>query len=208
MAIIATECALAGRSAEQKSIIEERRKSLRTDVEEVAYISSSGSSTRCLISNLSDNGAALDVPDASYIPTGKIAPVEGTPYDFTKPTTIGSRIAEIKGEPGGYDINYVLDRKSKGRKGPLKIAAVVTDPKSGRLMEMRTTERGVQFYTGNFLDGTVKGKGGAVYKKNAGFCLEAQVYPDSPNQKAFPSSILKPGETYTQTTEYRFSVAK
>jgi aldose 1-epimerase len=146
--------------------------------------------------------------DASYIPTGKIAPVKGTPYDFTKPTTIGSRIAEIKGEPGGYDINYVLDRTSKGRKGPLKIAAEVTDPKSGRVMEMRTTERGVQFYTGNFLDGTVKGKGGAVYKKNAGFCLEAQVYPDSPNQKSFPSSILKPGEEYTQTTEYRFSVAK
>jgi aldose 1-epimerase len=144
--------------------------------------------------------------DADYIPTGKIAPVKGTPYDFTKFTTIGSRIAKIKGEPGGYDINYVLDRK--GGKGPMKIAAIVKDPKSGRVMEMRTTEAGVQFYTGNFLDGTVKGKGGTVYKKNAGFCLEAQVYPDSPNQKDFPSSILLPGKKYTQTTEYRFSVAK
>ena len=75
-------------------------------------------------------------------------------------------------------------------------------------MEMRTTERGVQFYTGNFLDGTVKGKGGTVYKKHAGFCLEAQVYPDSPNQNAFPSSILQPGKKYTQTTEYRFSAKK
>jgi aldose 1-epimerase len=144
--------------------------------------------------------------DESYIPTGKIAPVKGTPYDFTKPTAIGSRIAQIKGEPGGYDINYVLDRK--GGKGPLKIAAVVTEPKSGRVMEMRTTEAGVQFYTGNFLDGTVKGKGGTVYKKHAGFCLEAQVYPDSPNQKDFPSSILVPGKKYAQTTEYRFSTAK
>ena len=146
--------------------------------------------------------------DDSYIPTGKIAPVKGTPYDFTKPMAIGSRIAKIKGEPGGYDINYVLDRKSTGRRGPLKIAAVVTEPKSGRVMEMRTTERGVQFYTGNFLDGTVKGKGGSTYKKNAGFCLEAQVYPDSPNQKDFPSSILEPGKEYSQTTEYRFSAAK
>ena len=144
--------------------------------------------------------------DASYIPTGKIAPVKGTSYDFTNPTPIGSRIAKIKGVPGGYDINYVLDRK--GGKGPLKIAAIVKDPKSGRVMEMRTTEAGVQFYTGNFLDGTVKGKGGTVYEKNSGFCLEAQVYPDSPNQKDFPSSILLPGKKYAQTTEYRFSAAK
>ena len=174
-----------------------------------AYFNLSGQGNGTILGHeLKFMASNITPTDTSYIPTGKIAPVKGTPYDFTKPTTIGSRIARIKGEPGGYDINYVLDRKSKGRKGPLKIAAVVTDPKSGRLMEMRTTERGVQFYTGNFLDGTVKGKGGNVYKKNAGFCLEAQVYPDSPNQKAFPSSILKPGETYAQTTEYRFSVAK
>ena len=143
--------------------------------------------------------------DDSYIPTGKIAPVKDTPYDFTKPTTIGSRIAKIKGEPGGYDINYVMDRKGRA---PNFIAATVRDPKSGRTMEVRTTEAGVQFYTGNFLDGTAKGKGGAVYKKHAGFCLEAQVYPDSPNQKDFPSSILTPGKKYTQTTEYRFSADK
>jgi aldose 1-epimerase len=140
--------------------------------------------------------------DDTLIPTGKIEPVKGTPYDFTKPMTVSSRIAEIKGEPGGYDMNYVLDG---GDKGPT-LGARVREPKSGRVMEMLTTEPGVQFYTGNFLDGKVKGKGGAVYKKHAGLCLEAQHFPDSPNQKDFPSTILRPGKTYQQTTVYRFGV--
>jgi aldose 1-epimerase len=138
--------------------------------------------------------------DDTLIPTGKIEPVKGTVYDFTKPTKIGSRIKEVKGDPSGYDLNYVLD--SEGKK--LALAAVVRDPKSGRVMEMFTTEPGVQFYTGNFLDGTVKGKGGAVYKKHAGFCLEAQHFPDAVNQKGFASIILKPGKKYTQTTVYKF----
>src|SRR5262249_6085811 len=140
--------------------------------------------------------------DETLIPTGKITPVKGTPYDFTEPMTIGSRIKEIKGNPGGYDINYVIDDWD-GKK--LKRAARVREAKSGRVMETLTTEPGVQFYTGNFLDGKVKGKGGAVYRKHAGFCLEAQHFPDSPNKKEFPSVVLKPGQKYRQTTVYRFS---
>jgi len=138
--------------------------------------------------------------DETLIPTGKIEPVKGTPFDFTKPLAIGKRIGEIKSDPVGYDLNYVL---SDGKK--LKKAARVHDPKSGRVMEVFTTEPGIQLYSGNFLDGKDKGKGGAVYNKHNGFCLETQHFPDSVNQKSFPSTILKPGETYTQTTIYAFS---
>jgi aldose 1-epimerase len=140
--------------------------------------------------------------DATLIPTGKIEPVAGTPLDFTKPTVIGQRIKELKGDPVGYDHNFVL-RRCDG-KGPCQ-AAKVRDPKTGRVMDVLTTEPGIQFYTGNFLDGTNKGKGGAVYKQYAGFCLEAQHFPDSVNKPDFPSVILKPGETYHQTTVYAFS---
>jgi aldose 1-epimerase len=139
--------------------------------------------------------------DDTLIPTGKIEPVKGTPFDFTRPTTIGKRIDQIKSDPVGYDLNYVVD----GGDQKIPLAAIVREPKSGRVLEVRTTEPGIQFYTGNFLDGTVKGKGGAVYKKHAGFCLEAQHYPDAINQKDFPSIVLKPGKTYRQTTVYKFS---
>jgi aldose 1-epimerase len=140
--------------------------------------------------------------DDTLIPTGEIAPVKGTPLDFTTPTPIGKRIAQLKSVPGGgYDHNLVL--RSKGKK--LALAARVYDPKSGRVLEMYTTEPGVQFYTGNFLDGKRKGKDGAVYNKHAGFCLEAQHFPDSINQKQFPSVVLRPGEVYRQTTLYKFS---
>ncbi|MFM7149037.1 MAG: aldose epimerase family protein, partial [Gemmataceae bacterium] len=120
--------------------------------------------------------------DDTLIPTGKLQDVKDTPYDFTASRKIGARIGDIKGDPGGYDINYVL--ASGG--GKLTLGARVVDPKSGRIMEMLTTEPGVQFYTGNFLDGSTTGKGKAVYRKNAGFCLEAQHFPDSPNQPTFP----------------------
>jgi aldose 1-epimerase len=150
----------------------------------------------------------LTVPASRYtptndtlIPTGKIEPVKGTPYDFTKPERIGARIDELKGDPGGYDINYVLDKGDR----KLGLAARVYEPKTGRVMEVFTTEPGVQFYSGNFLDGTLKGKGDVVYKKHAGLCLEAQHYPDSPNKEDFPSAILRPGQTYAQTTVYKFS---
>jgi aldose 1-epimerase len=139
--------------------------------------------------------------DDTLIPTGEIKPVKGTPLDFTKPTTIGSHIGELKGEPGGYDHNFVL---RGGDRSPA-LAAKVYEPKSGRVMEVLTTEPGVQFYTGNFLDGSNKGKDGVVYKKNQGFCLECQHFPDSVNEPKFPSMILRPGKTYAQTTIYKFS---
>jgi aldose 1-epimerase len=140
--------------------------------------------------------------DDTLIPTGDIKPVKGTPFDFTEPKAIGARIKELKSDPPGYDLNYVVN--SEGKK--LALAASVTEPKSGRVLETYTTEPGVQFYTGNFLDGKTKGKGGAKYDRYAAFCLEAQHYPDSINQKNFPSVVLKPGDTYTQTTVYKFSV--
>jgi len=140
--------------------------------------------------------------DAALIPTGKIEPVKGTPLDFTTATPIGKRIGELKGEPGGYDHNFVL--RSGGSNKPV-LAARVRDPKSGRVLEILTTEPGVQLYTGNFLDGKNKGKGGAVYRKHQGLCLETQHFPDSVHHPEFPSIILKPGQTYTQTTIHKFS---
>jgi len=137
--------------------------------------------------------------DAELIPTGEIKPVKGTLMDFTKPMTIGSRIADVK---GGYDHNYVLNG---GKAGALSLAARVYEPKTGRVMEILTTEPGIQFYTGNFLDGSLKGKG-AVYNKHAGFCLETQHFPDSPNKPNFPSVVLRTGEKYTHLTVHKFSV--
>jgi aldose 1-epimerase len=141
--------------------------------------------------------------DSTFIPTGEILPVKGTPLDFTHPTAIGARISEIKGDPGGYDHNLVLN----GEPGKLKLAARVTDPGSGRKLEMWTTEPGVQFYSANFLNGSIVGKGGVKYEKHAAFCLEAQHFPDSVNQPKFPSIILEPGSVYRQETIYKFSVA-
>jgi aldose 1-epimerase len=139
--------------------------------------------------------------DETLIPTGEIKPVKGTPLDFTTPALIGARIEKLKGDPGGYDHNFVLNGEGK----KLALAARVREPKSGRMMETWTTEPGVQFYSGNFLDGKKTGKGGVVYKKHWGFCLEAQHFPDSVNHPNFPSMILKPDETYKQTTIYKFS---
>jgi len=139
--------------------------------------------------------------DDTLIPTGEIKSVKGTPLDFTSPTPIGARIEQMKGNPGGYDHNYVLRSEAKY----LALAVRAYEPKTGRVMEMYTTEPGVQFYTGNFLDGTLKGMGGVVYQKHHGFCLEAQHFPDSVNHPNFPSVILRPGQTYTQTTVYKFS---
>lgn len=135
--------------------------------------------------------------DDTLIPTGEIRSVKGTPLDFTHPHPIGARIAEV---PGGYDHNMVLDSGGE----TLALAARAYEPGSGRVMEMLTTEPGVQFYTANFLDGSVKGKGGAAYPKHGAFCLEAQHFPDSVHQPNFPSVILSPGQVYTQTTIYRF----
>ncbi len=145
--------------------------------------------------------------DKTLIPTGELRPVRSTPFDFRKPETIGARINEKNEQleiAGGYDHNFVLNHK-KGSEPSL--AARVYEPRTGRVMEVLTTEPGVQFYSGNFLDGTITGKSGHVYGHRSGFCLETQHYPDSPNHPSFPSTILKPGETYRSKTIYRFSAA-
>jgi len=140
--------------------------------------------------------------DDTLIPTGDISSVRGTVMDFTRPIPIGARIAQVPGPaPGGYDHNYVLTHGG----GVLAMSAIVREPTSGRVMEVLTTEPGVQLYTGNFLDGTITGKAGVLYKKNFGFCLETQHFPDSINHPAFPPAILEPGRTFKSTTVYRFS---
>lgn len=134
----------------------------------------------------------------ALIPTGELRFVKNSPMDFTTQHSIGSTIKAV----GGYDHNYVLNKDKNG----LSLAARVVEPRSGRVMETWTTEPGVQFYTGNFLDGTFAGKWGQRYEKHAGFCLETQHYPDSPNHPEFPSTRLNPGETYRQTTIYKFMI--
>jgi aldose 1-epimerase len=143
--------------------------------------------------------------DGTLIPTGELAPVEGTPFDFRKSTAIGARInadnPQLK-NGGGYDHNWVLDRGGPG----LQPAARLVDPKSGRTLDVATTEPGLQFYSGNFLDGSITGKGGRVYPHRSGLCLETQHYPDSPNHPNFPSAILRPGQTYSSQTVFTFGV--
>jgi len=145
--------------------------------------------------------------DATLIPTGELRAVAGTPFDFTKATAIGARINQDDEQlkfGKGYDHNWVLKRSGNG----LQLAAEVFEPDSGRVLEVLTTEPGVQFYTGNFLDGTVPGKGGQLYGHRTGFCLETQHFPDSPNRPNFPSTELKPGQTYRSTTIFRFATRK
>jgi aldose 1-epimerase len=142
--------------------------------------------------------------DKNLIPTGELRAVKGTPFDFTTSTKIGSRIEDNYEQltlGHGYDHNFVLNRKGAG----LSLAARVYEPTTGRVIEVSTTQPAVQFYTGNFLDGSVTGKEGHVYKRRYGFCLETQHYPDSPNHPDFPSTILKPGEKFHQTTVFKFS---
>jgi len=142
--------------------------------------------------------------DAELIPTGELRSVKDTPMDFTRAKTIGARIDEQDQQlrfGKGYDHNWVLN---KANDKPA-LAARVHEPQSGRILEVYTTEPGVQFYSGNFLDGTIKGKGGQAYQKRAGLCLETQHFPDSPNKPHFPSTVLKPGQVYATTTVYRFS---
>ncbi len=145
--------------------------------------------------------------DSTLIPTGEIAPVAETPFDFRKPTAIGARIAQNDVQltrGGGYDHNWVLNRK-----GPdLALAARLTEPTTGRTLEVFTTEPGIQFYSGNFLDGTITGKDGRVYRHRSGLCLETQHFPDSPNHSNFPSTILRPGQEYRSTTVFRFGVSQ
>ena len=138
--------------------------------------------------------------DANQIPTGEITPVRGTPMDFTSPKAIGSRFSELKNVPAGYDQNYVVNRAGKG----LALAARVYESTSGRVMEVHTTQPGMQFYTANYLDGSLIGKHNASYRQHSGFCLETQHYPDSVNHPSFPSTLLRPGQLYHHTTVHRF----
>jgi aldose 1-epimerase len=160
------------------------------------------------------NASQYTPVDVTLIPTGAIAPVIGTPFDFRQPTPIGARIDadhEQLSRGGGYDHNFVLDRldegssvSSDGALADMVLAARVSEPLTGRVLEVETTEPGLQFYSGNFLEGTISGKGGHVYVYRSGFCLETQHFPDSPNQPDFPSTILRPGEQYHSRTIYRF----
>ncbi len=141
----------------------------------------------------------------NLIPTGELASVEDTPLDFRKPLEVGLRIEDENEQlkyAGGYDFNWVLNNYN----GSVRKAASAFDNASGRFMEVLTDQPGIQFYSGNFLNGTVKGKGGIAYHRRCGLCFEAQHFPNSPNEKSFPSTALKPGEVYKQTTIYKFSV--
>ena len=145
--------------------------------------------------------------DINQIPTGELRPVAGTTFDFRQPTTIGARVNDPNDEQikfaSGYDNNFVLNQPTPGA---LTLAASVHEPTTGRTMEVWTTAPGMQFYTANFLDGTITGKGGKVYPRRCAFCLEPQHFPDSPNKPNFPTTELKPGETYRHTIVYKFSV--
>lgn len=150
------------------------------------------------------NSDKITPVNKDLIPTGDYASVEGTPLDFRTPTAIGARIDSPDQQlqfGSGYDHNWVINKPANH----LGLQARAYDPKTGRVMEVWSTEPGVQFYTGNFLDGTITGKGGAVYKRRSGFCFEPQHYPDSPNKPNFPSVVLRPGQTFKSTIIYRFS---
>lgn len=158
---------------------------------------SAGKEANILNHQLQLSAPAYTPVDAKLIPTGKIEPVKGTPMDFTTAKRIGDDIGKVA---GGYDHNWVFEKEG------LQTVGSLYDPASGRLMTIATSEPGIQFYTGNFLDGKLQHtRNGAQYGKNAGLCLEAQHFPDSPNQPSFPNTILRPGERYTQTTIYQFS---
>jgi len=160
-------------------------------------------SSSILVHRMMINADRFTPVDGRLIPTGEIQPVRDTPLDFTKPAGIGERIDASHEQirlGGGYDHNFVLNRKDDG----LVPAACVLEPGSGRVLEVWTTEPGMQFYSGNFLDGKMSGKSGKPYTRRSGFCLETQHYPDSPNRPEFPSTVLKPGQEYRSTTVYKF----
>jgi aldose 1-epimerase len=153
---------------------------------------------------LTVNADRFTPTDAGAIPTGELRPVKGTPFDFTRPTAIGARIEQDEEQlklGKGYDHNFVIN----GRNGTLRLAARVSEPTTGRVMETWTTEPGMQLYTGNYLDGSDVGKGGKPYRHRYGFCLETQHYPDSPNRPEFPSTVLRKGARFRSTTVYKFS---
>ncbi len=165
-----------------------------------AYFNLAGEGT--ILDHIAYINASRYTPvNEELIPTGELANVEGTPFDFRKPHVIGERFTELSGDPVGYDHNFVLD----GPEGERRLAAKVLDPLTGRFVEVHTTEPGVQFYTGNFLDGSLV-SGNISFVQHSGFCLETQHFPDSPNQADFPSTVLRPGETFASQTVLKFGV--
>lgn len=174
-----------------------------------AYFNLSGDmNTTILDHEIAINSDKFLPVDKTLIPTGEPQSVKGTPFDFTTSYKIGERINDTLNEQikfgGGYDHAWIINNDEI----KIRPAAMLYEPTSGRTMEVLTSEPAIQFYTGNFLNGTVTGKGGVIYKKRSGLCLETEHYPDSPNQPKFPTTTLKPGETYSTTTVYRFSVKK
>ena len=171
-----------------------------------SYFNLAGAGNNSILDHvLTLNASRFTPTDAGSIPSGELRSVQGTPFDFRKPHSMGERINDDDEQlkfGKGYDHNWVLDKKGKA----LTSAATVYEKTTGRVMEVLTTEPGIQFYSGNFLDGSIKGKDGQDYPRRSGFCLETQHYPDSPNKKKFPSTVLLPGQRYSQTTIYRFSV--
>jgi len=168
-----------------------------------SYFNLTGSTANTILDHTLQIDADKYTPvDATLIPTGELKDVKGTPFDFTTAKKIGQDIASVPGEPQGYDHNFVLNRKDSG----LQKVATLTDSLSGRQLEVYTTEPGLQFYTGNFLDGKFTDYDGSPVNLHTALCMETQHYPDSPNQPAFPTTILQPGQTYHTVTEYKLSV--
>ncbi len=165
------------------------------------YFNLNGAEADILGHELTINANEYTEINDQLIPTGRLLPVKGTPMDFNSSTAIGKRIVQVK---GGYDHNYVLRKKE----GEVTEAAVLFDPESGRKVSIVTTQPGIQFYSGNFLDGSITGIGGKIYKQHYGLCLETQHFPDSPNQPGFPSAILKPNTPFSERTTFKFSVVE